>query len=410
MTDDAHASHVRKTMLVTDCPPCSNITAGIVTAQMCRFVPAGELVIFCVLNPHLKPQPYPDLGHIPTLTVQKPNELQRRSLRGIKIGRAGAGAIELAKRFILPPRLTQKAADFAVEHGVTQIWAVMQGQTLVRLQARLARRLGVPLRTQVFDPLDWWLRAHEVDPMNRRLDMALFERTMSTSTSCATASEPMAERYRSKYGIVAAPVIASVDTALARLPPPRLHGSDTVVIGMIGQFYASEEWAQLVRALNYAKWQVSGRKVVIKTFGHDEPPTAVPSEHFEYGGWMAQEDLIGILADTCDILYCPYPFAPEMAEVAKLSFPSKVPTYLAAGRPILFHGPRYAAPAKYLLEREAGYVADDLYPSSVYNGLCHLVENADLFDRVARGAQAAFRADFTLEHMRRATLQFLGYV
>ncbi len=35
-----------KTLLLTDIPPSSNLTAGIVTAQMCRFVPQGELAIF----------------------------------------------------------------------------------------------------------------------------------------------------------------------------------------------------------------------------------------------------------------------------------------------------------------------------------------------------------------------------
>ena len=39
-----------KTLLLTDIPPSSNLTAGIVTAQMCRFVGLGELAIFCVQN------------------------------------------------------------------------------------------------------------------------------------------------------------------------------------------------------------------------------------------------------------------------------------------------------------------------------------------------------------------------
>ena len=43
----------KRTLLLTDIPPCSNLTAGIVTAQMCRFVPPDELAIFCVTGRHV---------------------------------------------------------------------------------------------------------------------------------------------------------------------------------------------------------------------------------------------------------------------------------------------------------------------------------------------------------------------
>jgi hypothetical protein len=98
-----------------------------------------------------------------------------------------------------------------------------------------------------------------------------------------------------------------------------------------------------------------------------------------------------------------------MAEVARLSFPSKVPTYLAAGRPILFHGPHYASPAAYLKANGAGYICRDLYPSSVYDGLAQLVEDPLLYRRTALAAQQAFLDDFTLETMGHSVRKFLGY-
>ena len=69
-----------KTLLLTDIPPSSNLTAGIVTAQMCRFVAPDEVAIFCVQNPYLTPQLYDDLAGISMRVVRKPNEQARRQI------------------------------------------------------------------------------------------------------------------------------------------------------------------------------------------------------------------------------------------------------------------------------------------------------------------------------------------
>lgn len=399
----------KRILLLTDIPPCSNLTAGIVTAQICRFVPKDELAIFCVMNPHLQPKLYDDLVGIEMRTVRKPTELQRRVLRGVRIGRAGAAAIETFKRMALPPRLIRQAIAYGSAIGATDLWAILQGQTMVRIAAPVARGLGVPLRVQVWDPLRWWLDAHAVDPANRRLDLKLFDRTLRQAASCAAASIPMARFYEETYGVASTAVIASIDPMLAQAPSPELIGDDSVVIGMVGQFYASEEWAQFIKALKIANWRVGNRKVVLMTFGHDRPPSDVPDEHLRFMGWMNQPEVIRTIARECDIAYCPYPFAERMAEVSRLSFPSKVPTYLASGRPILFHGPSYSAPYTYLKERGAAYLCGDLFPSAVYNGLVHLVEDRALYAATAVAARRAFLADFTLSQMESAARQFLGY-
>jgi len=399
----------RRVLLLTDIPPSSNLTAGIVTAQMCRFLPQDELAIFCVMNPHLQPKLYDDLAGIEMKTVRKPAELQRRVLRGIRVGRAGAAAIEAMRRIAMPRPLISQAIAYGRAVGATDLWAILQGQTMVRIAAPVARGLGVPLRVHIWDPLRWWLDAHEVDPVNRRLDLALFDRTLRQATSCAAASFPMARYYEETYGVPATAVIASIDPALAQAPPPKLVSDDNVVIGMVGQFYASEEWAELIAALDLAKWRVGQRKVILTTFGHEPPPTPVPEGHLRFMGWMDQPEVIRTIARDCDIVYCPYPFAPKMEEVSRLSFPSKVPTYLAAGRPILFHGPPYAAPYIYLKERGAAYLCGELDRKGTYDGLVRLVEDSALYETTALAARRAFLADFTLPRMERAVRRFLGY-
>jgi glycosyltransferase involved in cell wall biosynthesis len=399
-----------KTLLLTDIPPSSNLTAGIVTAQMCRFIPPHELAIFCVQNPHLRPKPYPEFDAVPLKTVRKPNELSARDARLFPLDRIASIATETGRRFTQVPLLVRQAIAFGRAQEVTSLWVVLQGQTMVRMASAVAQGLDIPLRTQVWDPLGWWLLAHGVDRFNRKVDLAAFDAALRQATSCATASWAMSREYEKRYGTECHAVIASLDESVARRPPPALRTDDELVIGMAGQFYAEQEWHDLLRALNFSSWQIGGRKIVLRVAGYKPPQTTgVPDANVEFLGWRSQAELVQLLSETCDVLYCPYPFAPAMEEVARLSFPSKIPTYLAAGRPILFHGPEYASPAVYLRERGAGLICRAKEPDAVFNGLLHLVENTALYAQIAAATQAAFLADFTLRSMRQSVRRFLGY-
>jgi glycosyltransferase involved in cell wall biosynthesis len=396
-----------KTLLLTDIQPSSNLTAGIVTAQMCRFVPQGQLAIFCVQNRHLRPELYSDLAHVPIRVVAKPNELNRQSIWKIPIGDLISVTTETMRRLTISP-LVREAVEFGRQQNATSVWAVLQGQTMVRMAGAVANRLGVPLHVQVWDPLSWWLRSHGVDRLNRKWDLALFDRTLRQAVACATASGPMASHYQARYGTSSRAIIASLDRSVARRPEPRLRKSNELSIGFAGQLYANDEWLRFVQALECTHWRVAGRKVVVRALGHQRPQ-GIRDENLDFLGWQTQEKAVDLLSNACDILYCPYPFAASLAEVAKFSFPSKISTYLAAGTPVIFHGPVYSAAALYLKEKRAGLVCDTLGADAVYEAILRLVKDEALYERLARGAQAAFLADFTLDRMEKEVRHFLGY-
>jgi len=395
-------------LLLTDLPPCSNYTAGIVTAQMCRAVAPDPLAMFCVLNRHLAPAPYPDLAGIPQMTVTKPNEVGVRRWRGVPLGGAGAVAVEMGKRLLLTPQIARQAVQYGRAQGATSLWAVLQGQTMLRLALPVARGLGLPLRLHIWDPLGWWHRAHLVDAVNAALDRRLFDRTLRAGEVVASASWAMTEHFARTYGVRGEPVIAALDRALLRHPPPAPHREGRLVLGMAGQFYAEQEWRDLLAALGAMGWRAGGRDVSLLTFGRDAPPGEVPPGRLDHRGWAAQAEVVRVLSEEADVLHCAYPFAPEMAEVARLSFPSKLPTFFAAGRPVLFHGPAESSPAGYLRRRGAALLVEEAGPGALPAALTHLAGDAPLFRRLAAAAQEAFLADFTLEPQRAAVRRFLG--
>jgi glycosyltransferase involved in cell wall biosynthesis len=361
-----------------------------------------------VLNPYLKPEACPDLDWIITKTIEKPNEVGVHKPSASAVGVLGALTRENVKRWFIVPQLIERAVAFGRRHAVDAVWAVLQGQTLVRMAQPVAEQLNVPLYTQVWDPLSWRLAFYKVDFWNRRVALAIFDRTMRASVACATASWAMADDYGRTYGVKGVPVIASHDATLSAPAAQALRNRGEVVIGMAGQFYANEEWFQLITALNYTGWNVAGCSVRLKVLGHKEPSGEIPSGHLDFVGWKPQSEAIRILSQETDLLYCPYPFSPDMEEVSRLSFPSKLPLYLAAGRPVLTHGPRYSSPVRCLLGAEAGVLCLDLDPPAIYNALLRVVLDRDLYQATAKKGHDAFLRDFSHARMKKSVSEFLG--
>jgi hypothetical protein len=399
----------RRVLLLTDIPPCTNYTAGLVTAQLCRHLDPGDLSVFCVQNRTLRPDPAPDLSDVPIRTVTKPGELGVTHIGGWRVPRPVAWTAEFRRRWLHVPPLIGQAVAYGREQGAEVLWAVLQGQTLVRMALPVARGLGAKLLVQVWDPLSWWLRAHAVDRPNRLLDQRAFDATLRAADGCAAASRAMAERYSALYGVPAQTIIAALDPALARAPPPRLHRDGLLVIGMAGQFYADAEWLALLSTLQAMYWRIGRRQVRLCILGGHAPPRDLPPERVEMLGWQPQAEAIRLLSERCDVLFCGYPSAPEMNEVAQLSFPAKLPTYFAAGRPVLFVGPRDSSPGRYLIEREAAACPLLGGMSGIQAALLRLVEDEDWYARLARAGQRAFIADFTLDRQRADFHRFLAF-
>jgi glycosyltransferase involved in cell wall biosynthesis len=393
-------------LLLTDMPPCSNFTAGLVTAQMCRAIHPDTFVVFSVLNQHLTPELFDDLAGVTQKVVRKPNEVGVRQWKGLAWGEFGSGAIEFARRTLKIPPLVREAVAFGREHRVDRVWAVLEGQTMVRMALPVARKLGASLHLHVWDPLSWWHDAHKVDRFNAWLDRAMFNRTMRAGVSCASASWAMTEHFSRLYGIRGEPIIAALPVGWMRCPPPRLHSANELVIGMAGQFYARQECLTFVKALSDVGWEVAGRRVMLRVMGGAPPPGEIPQDRLDFLGWRSQEEVVDILSERCDLLYCGYPFSQEMAEVARFSFPSKLPTFFCAGRPVLFHGPIDSSPGEYLKRQQAAYLVGES-SESVLEALNTLVEDEARYASLARSSTEAFLKDFTLERQRGAVRRFL---
>lgn len=398
-----------KLLLVTDIPPTPAYTAGIVLEQLCSFIPSSQLACFVVANPGLTDLKISDsLLDIPYRQAKKPREYAVRIGPG-KVGATTALVHERWTKATAIPPLVNQVAKFAREVEATCLWVVLQGQTMIRLARPLAEKTGLPLLTEVWDPPAWWLRDRGMEKYTTRQVLKEFERVLSMSKRCATASIPMAERYQRYFKVDSIPFLPSLDRSCV-VPSVREKSRDEdFVISLSGQIYAQEEWNNLLGALNLAGWKIGDRNVRVRVYGRSFNLATNTPVHIEFCGWHSQADLISKLTES-DVLYCPYWFSPLFEDESRLSFPSKLTSYLTTRRPVFFHGPEYAAPAQFLKYNRAGYVCDSLDPKKILQGLEKLAEDQKYASEVAENGVQAFYNHLTLDHLKVSFLKFIeGY-
>lgn len=124
-------------------------------------------------------------------------------------------------------------------------------------------------------------------------------------------------------------------------------------------------------------------------------------------GWRTQETLLPTLAEF-DALYLPYMFDTKFKTEMQTSFPSKLVTYFAAGKPVFFHGPAYSSALLLLKEYEAGIICDSLAKTSIYNALALLVKNDELRKKIVDNAHKLLLERFTLARQRELFFECLN--
>ncbi len=395
-----------KIVLLTDIPPCTNYTAGLVLDQLCKFLPRGSIACLAIVNPQLGNfHISPDLEWLPITFIPKPREMGVRTLPG-GLRSLATFSLETYTSSTKVKKLATRVAEFCRKLGTDRLWCVLQGQTMIRLARPVSSDLSIPLYTQLWDPPHWWLRVNRIDKLSSASILSEFQRAVRSSHGCAAASWAMAEKYANDYGVRAVALVPGLDARLALPPAKEMHPGKEFIIALAGQLYATEEWNALVSALNTVNWKICGRDVKIRLLGRHASLDANAPMRIEFLGWQSQPETIRALSEA-DVLYCPYWFDPTFEVEARQSFPSKLTTYLAAGRPVLFHGPDYASPARFLKENDAGLCCHSLEAPALIDALSRFALDSELYCNLTQNGRIAFERYLTLRSMREAFAEFL---
>ncbi len=393
-----------KVLLLTDVPPCTNYTAGIFLEQMLSFLPVKDVACFAVINPSIDPIYPASLEKMVLQKANKPREDWGNSLG--KFGNYRSFVMENIIKWRDIPSLVNSVANFAGSVKADMVWCVLQGQTMIRLARPVAKKLNLPLLTSIWDPPGWWMRANKVHPTIGQQVMAEFGEAIQASVSTGTASWAMAKEYEQRYSAKTTPFLPSLPLELALPPAAGPSSAKELIIGMAGQLYAQNEWNALVQALMTVDSKIAGRQVRFRLLGRGFDLGANNKMFVEYLGWHSQAETIKLLSEA-DILYCPYWFDLVFREESRLSFPSKLTSYLATGRAVMFHGPEYASPGIFLKEWSAGECCYSLETDAIITSLTKLATDEAFYQETVQNGAKAFVECLTMPVLRKNFLEFL---
>jgi hypothetical protein len=90
-----------------------------------------------------------------------------------------------------------------------------------------------------------------------------------------------------------------------------------------------------------------------------------------------------------------------------MCFPTKLSTYLASGRPVLFHGPADSSPSHFLRRFPAGLCCDSLETSKIIDCLHKLASDVNFYNTATKAGQIALDEELDIRvFLRRFAMLF----
>jgi hypothetical protein len=113
------------------------------------------------------------------------------------------------------------------------------------------------------------------------------------------------------------------------------------------------------------------------------------------------------LLKTADLLVIPVTFDKSVFDSIRLSFPTKLPEYLASGTPTLIYGPRGTATTEYCIKNNLGILQTERSVSNLVNLFAKIVTDRNSFRQKALRDQAFIRENCSAVTVRTHFYNFI---
>lgn len=394
---------VPRVLLLTGTAPAPDGVGGIILDDLCRFLPSDRLVVAHVVDRGGSVRDVPNSNGAPWRNI--PLHFQRRpESKWGRLGRVLSWPGMSLRNHRAIRRAAEATVSFAREHGVREIWAVLDGPSTTELAVPVARRLGVPLRVMVWDDVEHNVRYFGLDSWTARRVKKRFAQTVRSAARCAVIGETMQAEYSRRYAqhgvIVRHGTDPSTPQVAATEPGPAIR------IGFAGSVTARSAFDKLLATLDQLGWEVGGRPVTLVLMGGRFDLWSKVPRRIECLGWQPVDLTIQILAG-CTLNYLPQPFESDWRSFSELSFPSKLTTYLAARVPILLHSPTYASLPRFFADHRFGVLCTELDTTRLGEALQSIALNPDVRANAVSASELALAQEFSTQRFRTSFAEFL---
>ncbi len=396
-------TYVPNVLLLTGAIPGSPHVGGIYLKDICLAYPQDRIACFVVNDNFFSPLP-PELASMPFEyaalpdfygTQDAPTAFNR--VRSFFIRQYRWRTTSIYERIVAMGRREQ----------VDTVWAVLNTPYLIHIARRVAQALNAHLLVTVWDPPISKLPAKHFDKFTRRFVLSAFDATLRQADKISVMSEEIGAEYTSIYHTPTVVMRHGIHENLRKPPQTANPQQAEFVIGYAGSLYAESEWGALIAALSSVDWQMAGRRIKIRFMGDKFPFPKYTPVNIEYLGWRSLEETIELLAEV-DIAYLPYWFDAYFKDWVRLCFPTKLTTYLTAGRPVLYHGPQESSPAHFMRKYPIGVCCHSLQPDEILASIRTLMTDTALYNQSTQMGAVAIREELSLPIFLARFAAFMG--
>ena len=328
----------------------------------------------------------------------------------------------VARDLLRGMRLSDPLREWVRAFAPDVVYAQLSGLPVSELVTRILDETGAALALHFMD--DWpntVYREGMLAPLARRRMERNLAALISRADTLMAISEPMAAEYAARYGREFIAVHNPVDlqrwkASAAALPYEAGEGDASVRLVYAGRVGRANAGSLLDVAGAVAEMNSRGEGVRLHVFTPDdrlsESLALAASDGVTVHPAVEYERMPGLL-EWADILLLPLDFSDDGRRFARLSMPTKLSEYLAAGRPVLAYSPRGFAVAEYARESGWGTLVDHRDRAAIQAALRSLLGSEETRkDMGARGQLVALeRHDKTTvsarlaDQLRKASLQ-----
>jgi glycosyltransferase involved in cell wall biosynthesis len=257
--------------------------------------------------------------------------------------------------------------------------------------------LKIPVHISIHDD---FLYTSGKRPFKKGLEASL-QKLWQDAATCFVISEEMGTEYCRRYG--ERPYLVHTDGCEMATPvnfQPPASELKLYFMGMFNNSYVPnfQSW---IAALEKAQLQMGKAlplQFTLRTHGFK------PDKY--YGRELvnllpfASSEVVEKELRSQHFLYLPLPFGHEWEYLTKFSLSTKMISYLAAGVPIVYHGPEWSAAGQYLRRNDASIQMNTNDPEAISKILNDALKDPARLEVISKNAQIAARRDFDASMLR----------
>jgi hypothetical protein len=285
------------------------------------------------------------------------------------------------------------------------VWVIADSTAVIDCVYYAFRQRAFPFRLQIWDDVRHLASLKHLDPVSANRVFQRFRYLLTRAVEVAVIGEQMAAEYLSLGAKNCRIIRHGLDIDVTA--PALRSATESFRIGFCGSAYASDAWASLLKALDRMNWTVALRPVELWVVGSEATFSSGHPVNAHFFGRRSMEETTRLMAD-CDLLYMPQSFQKCHDALTRWSFPTKLSTYVATGRPVFFHTPTWGSLSSFAAQHGFRFLCNTLDPANVVQTLRSIEVSSNTLS--AESQNSCRIANTVLSHaeFRQQTRMFLG--